>query len=54
MALEPFVTVPRGSVETAKIADNTARPAMIEMLLLANPMVNAFNVVSSSFLMYTA
>ena len=51
IAEEPPVTVARGSLLTANIEDNTARPAIIEILLLARPMVNAFSTVSSSFLM---
>ena len=54
MAEEPPVTVASGSLLTAKIDDNTASPAIIEILLFAKPMVNAFKTVSSSFLMYTA
>ena len=37
IALEPPVTTPSGSSDTAKIAEITASPAMIEMLLLAKP-----------------
>ncbi len=51
IAEEPPVTVARGSGLTAKIAESTASPAMIEMLLLASPMVNALRTVSSSLLM---
>ena len=51
IAEEPPVTVASGSGLTAKIAESTARPAMIEMLLLARPMVKALRTVSSSLLM---
>ena len=51
IAEEPPVTVSSGFADTAKIADKTVRPAMIEIELFANPIVNAFSVVSSSFLM---
>ena len=51
IAEEPPVTVSRGFSDTAKIADNTVRPAIMEIELLARPIVKAFNVVSSSFLM---
>ena len=42
------------AITTAKIADNTANPAIIEILLFAKPIVAAFNTVSSSLRMYTA
>ena len=51
IAEEPPVTVSRGFSETAKIADNTVKPAIMDIELLARPIVKAFNVVSSSFLM---
>ena len=51
MAEDPPVTVASGSEETAKIAESTVRPATIEMLLLARPIVKALRVVSSSFRM---
>ena len=51
MADEPFVTVASGSALTAKIAERTANPAIIEMLLLAKPIVNALRTVSSSLRM---
>ena len=51
IADEPPVTVANGSGLTAKIAESTARPAMMEMLLLARPIVNALRTVSSSLLM---
>ena len=51
MADEPPVTVASGSGFTAKMAERTASPAMMEMLLLANPMVKALRTVSSSFRM---
>ena len=54
MAEEPPVTVAKGSGLTAKMAERTASPAMMEMLLLASPIVKALSTVSSSFLMYTA
>ena len=51
VAEEPPVTVASGSGFTAKMAESTAKPAMMEMLLLASPIVNALSTVSSSFLM---
>ena len=51
IAEEPLVTTDSGSSDTAKMADRTARPAMIEMLLLARPMVAALSTVSSSLRM---
>ena len=40
-----------GSASTANIAESTVKPAIIEIELFANPIVKAFSVVSSSFLM---
>ena len=45
---DPPETTAIGSAAAAKIADMTVTPAMMLMLLLARPIVNAFRVVSSS------
>ena len=51
MAEDPLVTVSSGFSDTANIADRTVNQAIIEIELFANPIVKAFRVVSSSFLM---
>ena len=53
IADEPPVTVPSGSLDTAKIAHRTVKPAMIEIELFARPITKEFSATSSSFLMYT-